>query len=266
MSRFPRPGPAGCRSPDSTVLSRHYDFLPPVSRRFVAFARRYHVIALVFSLSRGKCHHASLELVTRYLRPGSSSVETTGPPKFLGNPNHPFAHALRLRRDGSLQTNFRATAWPSLRERQRLSQRDTYEAQSHGFRTHCLRFVTLVTSRNARLASGRRSNATGRASHPQGHNRRFQIHVMSIFLLRQASWRNPRFDFTRFIHYQALFYFIIRANSYFVTNYPPRFRPQGDCMPSLFQKCLTESRNFIPSPWARLMADAGEDFLIIIYL
>ena len=67
----------------------------------------------------------------------------------------------------------------------------TFEAQSHGFRTSYLRFVTLVTSRNARLASGRWSGATGRAFHPQGHNRRFQIHIMLIILLRQASWRNP---------------------------------------------------------------------------
>ncbi len=44
----------------------------------------------------------------------------------------------------------------------------------------------------ARLASGRRSNATGRAFHPQSHNRRFQIHIMSIIPLRQASWRNLR--------------------------------------------------------------------------
>jgi len=61
---------------------------------------------------------------------GISSVETAGSPKFLGDPNHPFAHAPRLRRDGTLQTGrrfprrvfFRATAWPLLRERQRLSR------------------------------------------------------------------------------------------------------------------------------------------------
>ena len=70
VSRFPPSGPAGCRSPSSTVLSRHYDFPPFVSRHFVAFVRRYHVIALVLSLSRGKCIRVSLELVTRYLRPG----------------------------------------------------------------------------------------------------------------------------------------------------------------------------------------------------
>ena len=53
----------------------------------------------------------------------------TGSPKFLGDPNDPFAHVLRLRRDGWFQTVdaeasfFRTVAWPLLRERQRLSQR-----------------------------------------------------------------------------------------------------------------------------------------------
>ena len=103
VSRFPPSGPTGCRSPRSSVLSRHYDFLPPIPRHFVAFVQRYHAIALVLSLSHGKCHHASLELVTRYSG-RELSVETTGAPKFLGNPNCPFAHALRLRRDGLLQT------------------------------------------------------------------------------------------------------------------------------------------------------------------
>ena len=46
MSRFPPSGPTGCRSPSSAVLSRHYDFLPPVPPHFVAFARRYHPCTL----------------------------------------------------------------------------------------------------------------------------------------------------------------------------------------------------------------------------
>lgn len=99
---------------------------------------------------------------------------------------------VRSRPGDARSVKFGTTAWPPRGERQRLSQCDTFEAQSHGFRTGCLRFVTIVTSRNARLASGRRSNATGQASHLQGHFRGFQIHVMSIFLPRQASWRNPR--------------------------------------------------------------------------
>ncbi len=106
VSRFPPSGSAGCRSPSSSVLSRHYDSLPSFPRHFVAFVRRYHVIALVLSLSRGKCHRMSLELVTRYSG-RDLSVETTGSPKFLGNPHCPFAHALRLRRDGLLQTRGR---------------------------------------------------------------------------------------------------------------------------------------------------------------
>ncbi len=40
-SRFPRLAPAGGCSPASVVLSRRYDFLPPVPPHFVAFAWRY---------------------------------------------------------------------------------------------------------------------------------------------------------------------------------------------------------------------------------
>lgn len=204
MSRFPRPGPAGCRSPVSTVLSRHYDFLPPVSRRFVAFARRYHVIALVLSLPRGKCHHASLELVTRYLRPGSSSVETTGPPKFLGNPNHPFAHALRLRQDGSLQTNFRATAWPSLRERQRLSQRDLRSSitwLSNSLST--LRHARYLTQRKTRFRPSVKRYRTGFP--PAGSQSKVSNSHHVNHPPRQASWRNPRFSLGLVVYRISIF-------------------------------------------------------------
>lgn len=40
-SRFPPLAPAGGSSPASSVLSRRYDFLPPVPPRFVTFAWRY---------------------------------------------------------------------------------------------------------------------------------------------------------------------------------------------------------------------------------
>ncbi len=39
--RFPPLAPTGCCSPASSVLSRRYDFLPPIPPRFVAFAWRY---------------------------------------------------------------------------------------------------------------------------------------------------------------------------------------------------------------------------------
>ena len=53
----------------------------------------------------------------------------------------------------------------------------TFEAQSHGFGIRCLRFAASVTTVDARLASGRWSNATRRDSHPQGHYQRFQISI-----------------------------------------------------------------------------------------
>ena len=58
----------------------------------------------------------------------------------------------------------------------------TFEAQSHGFRTGCLRFAGIVTDHHARLASGRWSDATRRDSHPQGHYQRFQISFIFQFM------------------------------------------------------------------------------------
>jgi len=64
--RFPPPGPCGWCSPASTVLSRRYDFLPPVPPHFVAFVWRYHGVHLVGSISaRPDANDADLELVTR---------------------------------------------------------------------------------------------------------------------------------------------------------------------------------------------------------
>ena len=127
-------------------------------------------------------------------------MEMTGSPKFLGDPNVPFAHAQatpvsRLNPDRDVRKRrFRFSAWPLQGETQRRSHGKTFEAQSHGFRTRCLRFAVIVTDHHARLASGRWSNPTRRDSRPLGHYQRFliSIHIV-IILLRQASWRNPLF-------------------------------------------------------------------------
>src|SRR5208337_2523851 len=67
----------GASSPASTVLSGRYDFLPPVSPRFVAFAWRYHPERSCFARTRPSAAAGGLrELVTRYLQPGLRSVET----------------------------------------------------------------------------------------------------------------------------------------------------------------------------------------------
>lgn len=96
VPRFPPPDSAGCRSPSSTVLSRHYDFLSLTPRHFVAFVWRYHKFALVRSLSHDKCHHVSPELVTRYLPPGTNCGNDRRS-QVPGRPQYPFARAPRLR-------------------------------------------------------------------------------------------------------------------------------------------------------------------------
>jgi hypothetical protein len=60
--------------------------------------------------------------------PGISSrdftEETTGPPKFLGNPNCPFAHVpIRRRQDCLHQTVHSAAAWPLVLQKQRLPRK-----------------------------------------------------------------------------------------------------------------------------------------------
>jgi hypothetical protein len=62
---LPSPGFSGVSSPDSTVLSKRYDFLPPVPPHFVAFVWRYLSVHSFCSLPGGRVRRRSLELVTR---------------------------------------------------------------------------------------------------------------------------------------------------------------------------------------------------------
>ncbi len=90
--RFPPSGPGGTRPPTSTVLSGRYDFLPPLPPHFVAFAWRYHRHASS-SLRSARDVTADRPGVF-WLRPPPQPrypVETTGSPKFSGNPHCPFA-------------------------------------------------------------------------------------------------------------------------------------------------------------------------------
>jgi hypothetical protein len=64
---------------------RRSDSPPPLPPRFVAFAWRYHGCTRVSLPGPSSAPTTGLELVTRYLPPGFAA-ETTGPPRFLGNP------------------------------------------------------------------------------------------------------------------------------------------------------------------------------------
>jgi len=62
---LPSPGSSGASSPASAVLSKRYDFLPPVPPHFVAFAWRYLSVHSFGSLPGGRVRRRGLELVTR---------------------------------------------------------------------------------------------------------------------------------------------------------------------------------------------------------
>ena len=93
---LPSTGSSGASSPASTVLSKRYDFLPPIPPHFVAFAWRYLSVHSFFSLLGGRVRRRGLELVTR-CSSREFAEETTGSPKFLGNPNVRL-HMFRRRR------------------------------------------------------------------------------------------------------------------------------------------------------------------------
>jgi hypothetical protein len=67
---LPSTGSSGASSPASTVVSKRYDFLPPVPPHFVVFAWRYLSVHSFDSLPDGRVHRRVLELVTRCLQPG----------------------------------------------------------------------------------------------------------------------------------------------------------------------------------------------------
>jgi hypothetical protein len=62
---LPSTGSSEANSPASAVLSKRYDFLPPVPPHFVAFAWRYLSVHSFGSLIGGRVRRQSLELVTR---------------------------------------------------------------------------------------------------------------------------------------------------------------------------------------------------------
>jgi len=116
-------GSSEASSPASTVLSKRYDFLPPIPPRFVAFAWRYLGCTRCFRSSTDECAAEAWSW-----SPGISgrdfAEETTGPPKFLGNLNCPFAHVpIRRRQDCLHQTVHSAAAWPLVEQRQRLPRK-----------------------------------------------------------------------------------------------------------------------------------------------
>ena len=157
------------RSPASAVLSRRCDSLMPISLRFVAFAiaiPRQH--AAFLSLPSPPCAFPAtgLELV----HPATPArVPTHGDIRGSQVPVEPHLSVCPCSRDlGRTDVSDRFAKHPCCpRSFNREGSDDsTIEAQLHGFRTRCLRFVVLVAHPHARLAPGCRSGFSGRDSHP----------------------------------------------------------------------------------------------------
>ena len=111
---FPRPsllidvslsstGSSRASSPASSVLSKRYDFLTPVPPHFVSFVWQYLGCTREFAPRRTSAPPRP-GVGNPVLQPGIAE-ETTGAPKFLGNPDCPFAHVpIRRRQDCLHQT------------------------------------------------------------------------------------------------------------------------------------------------------------------
>ena len=84
VHRFPPPGPRGAGSPTSAVLSADSDFSPPVPPRFVLLRLAVPPSALFAPARLGRASGPGL-LFTAAAR-AASPVETTRPPRFLGDP------------------------------------------------------------------------------------------------------------------------------------------------------------------------------------
>ena len=122
--------------------------------------------------------------------PGISSrdiaEETTGSPKFLGNPNCPFAHVpIRRRQDCSHQTIQCSSVAPGHRKAKAPTKGlSTLNSMAFGLAVYASQCGLLQP--HARLASSCWSGSTGRAFHPQGSDERFQSCRLHLILLSQA--------------------------------------------------------------------------------
>ena len=127
------PGPRGSSSPDSSVLSRHCDFLPPFPPRFVSFAWRYHGTTHVSLPPPLRAAASGLGLFARYPPPGCFRGDDRIS-QVPGEPRFPFAHVLRPRpASACLTTRGTLSMAPALRNTKAPTRRIVSEFNSMAF-------------------------------------------------------------------------------------------------------------------------------------
>jgi len=106
-------------------------------------------------------------------------AETAGPHRFLGNPGADMPCS-STPVGPQRQAIFGVSVLPSaFRDGVGSHDEYSYEAQSHGLSTRCLRFVNVVTGANARLASRLLASFAGRDWLPAGFLRKVSKLVTS---------------------------------------------------------------------------------------
>ena len=194
--RFPPLAPAGNRSPASPVLSRRYDFLPSVPPHFVAFVWRYLQRSLVLFAPR----------------------RTSAPPKpGVGHPVAPAGITQRKRQDIPSSWGTPIVRLPCSRDAGRTvvtrpvqcnsmapgmkkakaptKGLSTLNSMAFGLAAYASPYE--LPRYDARLASSRLSDVTGRAFHPQGSLRK----VSELFLTSHPP--SPSFASRNFIDRSA---------------------------------------------------------------
>jgi hypothetical protein len=192
MPRFPPQGPLGVRSPASPVLSRHSDFPTSVPPHFVSFAWRYHQSTRLFSsLPPSPSAGGGPGVVNPVSPSGVFFVETSGSPKFLGDPYSRLhmvsdpGRPIRSRPYGTF-------AWPpdaKLGRRRRSANFRGSIAWLSGSLSTYHEWIARTSRKTGFQVLVRLSWA---GFYPQGLCRRFLTHLMFVVLLLQASWHNLR--------------------------------------------------------------------------
>jgi len=114
------------------------------------------------------------------------AVEKTGPPKFLRDPNHLFAHALRLRRNRHATRQYRRGGVAPAKGTTRASTMGLSKLNHMASRLAVYASKCGLPQHDARLAFGCWLGSTAWDSHPQGLKERFQLLIHFRILLSQA--------------------------------------------------------------------------------
>ena len=139
------------------------DSLPLISPHFVAFVWRYlRFVPCSSPPARDGKLGISLELVAG--TPAGNHDGNGRVSQVPERPSCPYALFLDPGRTDARQAIAASRRGPRLIRQRWLPRTDYFEAQSHGIRTHCLRFAVKVSFPHARLASGRWPSSAGRDS------------------------------------------------------------------------------------------------------